>query len=97
MNLFEGLVCCDKTMITATHELEIVPIIAEWVVVLSEDRRILASGTPQQILYDTELLIRANVIHEHLHLHGSAHHLHLHKDPGHHDEPAPFAPPYHDL
>ncbi len=56
-----------KTIITATHELEIVPIIANRVVVIGEERRILADGSPGEILNDHELLIKANLIHPQLH------------------------------
>ena len=59
------------TLVTATHELDIVPIIAERVVVIGEERRILADGTPDAILADRELLVRANLIHEHAHRHRS--------------------------
>jgi cobalt/nickel transport system ATP-binding protein len=39
---------------------------------------VLASGTPEAILGDRELLIRANLIHEHLHGHGDTLHSHEH-------------------
>ena len=73
-----------KTLITATHELDIVPLIAERVVVLGENRRVLADGDPAVILSDRELLIRANLIHEHLHEHAGAQHSHDH-DLEHHE------------
>ncbi len=44
VNLIQELGRKGKTLITATHELEIVPIIADRVVVLGEDRRVLADG-----------------------------------------------------
>lgn len=56
-----------KTIITATHELEIVPIIAQRVILLGEERRVLADGPPEQILRDHDLLVRANLIHPKLH------------------------------
>ena len=68
-----------KTLVTATHELDIVPIIADRVVVLGEDRRVLGDGTPAEILGDRELLLRANLIHEHFHEHGSTRHSHDHE------------------
>ena len=43
-----------KTLITATHELDIVPLIAERVVVLGENRRVLADGDPAVILADRD-------------------------------------------
>ncbi len=63
VNLIQKLAESGKTIITATHELEIVPLIAQRVVVMGEERRLLADGTPEEILGDRELLIRANVIH----------------------------------
>lgn len=75
----------DHTIVTATHDLDIVPLIANRVVVLGEDRRVLASGTPTEILADRALLIRANLIHEHLHGHGGALHEHQHTHSGEHE------------
>jgi cobalt/nickel transport system ATP-binding protein len=78
VNLIRKLGEAGKTVITATHELEVVPIIANRVVVIGEERRVLAEGTPGEILNDHALLIRANLIHEHLHEQGMAHgHGHL--------------------
>jgi cobalt/nickel transport system ATP-binding protein len=73
-----------KTLVTATHELDIVPIIADRVIVLGEDRRVLADGDPGSILGDRKLLLRANLIHEHFHEHGTTRHSHDH-DPDHHE------------
>jgi cobalt/nickel transport system ATP-binding protein len=67
VNLIRRLGDSGRTIITATHELDIVPIIAERVIVLGEERRVLADGSPEAILGDRDLLIRANLIHEHLH------------------------------
>ncbi len=94
VNLIRKLGQAGKTIITATHELEIVPIIANRVVVIGEERRVLADGTPDEILSDHKLLIHANLIHEHLHERGVTHdhahlvHDHLHEqDSQHMDEP----------
>ena len=46
-----------KTVITATHDLGILENIAGRVVVLGEDHRVVAEGTPQQILADRDLLV----------------------------------------
>ena len=75
----------DHTIVTTTHELDIVPLIANRVVVLGESRRVLASGAPDEILGDRDLLIRANLIHEHLHGHGGALHAHEHAHGGEHE------------
>ena len=86
VNLIRQLGEGGKTLVTATHELEIVPLIAERVVVLGENRRVLADGKPAEILADRDLLIRANLIHEHLHEHGATRHSHDH-DLEHHQVP----------
>jgi cobalt/nickel transport system ATP-binding protein len=86
VNLIRQLGEGGKTLVTATHELEIVPLIAERVVVLGENRRVLADGKPAEILADRDLLIRANLIHEHLHEHGGTRHSHDH-DLEHHQVP----------
>jgi cobalt/nickel transport system ATP-binding protein len=86
VNLIRQLGEGGKTLVTATHELEIVPIIAERVIVLGENRRILADGPTAAILEDRALLLRANLIHEHLHEHGGERHSHDH-DLEHHGAP----------
>jgi cobalt/nickel transport system ATP-binding protein len=77
INLIRNLGRSGKTIITATHDLDIVPVIANRVVVIGEDRRVLADGQPDAILRDHTLLVRANLIHEHLHEY-SLHHTHDH-------------------
>ena len=72
VNLIRNLGQAGKTIVTATHELEIVPIIARRVVVIGEDRRVLADGTPEDVLTDHDLLVRANLIHPQLHDHALA-------------------------
>ena len=78
----------SKTVITATHQLDIVEDIADRVFVL-EAGAVIASGTPTEILSNTDLLLRANlihahrhshdgVVHSHAHTHGHAHHEHKH-------------------
>ena len=85
VNLIRQLGQGGRTLVIATHELDIVPIIAQRVVVLGENRRVLADGRPEKVLGDRELLIRANLIHEHLHEHGGTRHSHDH-DLEHHEE-----------
>jgi cobalt/nickel transport system ATP-binding protein len=55
-----------KTVITATHDLEIAEQIASRVLVFDEDHHIVATGTPDEILCDHELLHRCNLAHYHL-------------------------------
>jgi cobalt/nickel transport system ATP-binding protein len=84
VNLIQELGEQGKTTVIATHELEIVPLVAERVIVIGEDRKVLADGTPARILEDEALLIEANLIHEHLHRHASVTHAHPH-DAAHHE------------
>jgi cobalt/nickel transport system ATP-binding protein len=66
VNLIRRLGEQGKTIVTATHELEIVSLIARRVIVLGEERRVLADGQPLEILRDRALLVRANLIHPQL-------------------------------
>jgi cobalt/nickel transport system ATP-binding protein len=72
-----------RTIITSTHELDIVPVIADRVVVLGEDRRVLADGIPREILADHDLLIHANLVHAHEHSHDGTAHRHDHEGQHH--------------
>jgi cobalt/nickel transport system ATP-binding protein len=66
-----------RTVITATHQLEIVEDIADRVFVL-EAGTVIAEGTPSEILSNSDLLLRANLIHAHRHSHGGVVHSHPH-------------------
>jgi cobalt/nickel transport system ATP-binding protein len=87
VDLIHRLGQSGRTMVIATHELEIVPLVADRVVVIGENRRVLADGRPEAILADRDLLIEANLIHEHLHEHGATRHAHDH-DLDHHEAEA---------
>jgi cobalt/nickel transport system ATP-binding protein len=67
-----------KTMVLATHDLGLVAELGTRVVVLSEDHRIEKIGTTDEILGDQDLLLRVNLIHEHMHRHGEIAHKHIH-------------------
>jgi cobalt/nickel transport system ATP-binding protein len=51
-----------RTIVTATHDLDMVSASMDRVYVLDEDHRLAAEGTPQQILADTSLLKRVNLL-----------------------------------
>ncbi len=55
-----------KTVITATHDLDIAEEIASLIYVFSEEHQIVASGTPEEILSDHNLLHRCNLVHYHV-------------------------------
>ncbi|MGD0863294.1 MAG: ABC transporter ATP-binding protein [Candidatus Limnocylindrales bacterium] len=79
VDLIQRLGNAGRTLVVATHELDVVPLIADRAVVLSEEGRIVADGSPAAVLGDVELLVRANLIHEHLHRHGAIRHSHPHE------------------
>ena len=54
-----------RTIVTATHDLHVLADIADTVHVFGHDRRLAASGTPEQILADHALLEANNLIHLH--------------------------------
>jgi cobalt/nickel transport system ATP-binding protein len=56
----------EKTVITATHDLNIAAQIATKIYVFSEEHQIIASGAPDDILSDHDLLHRCNLGHYHL-------------------------------
>jgi cobalt/nickel transport system ATP-binding protein len=87
VDVIAGLRHLGKTVVVTTHQLEIVPLIATRVVVFGDqERRPVASGNPTEILSNTELLIRTNLVHEHLHFHEDANLLHSHLHGAEHHE-----------
>lgn len=69
-----------KTIVLTTHHLELVDYLQPRVAVLSEEHRIEHIGASNEALMDTDLLIRANLISEHMHRHGEKIHKHLSTD-----------------
>jgi cobalt/nickel transport system ATP-binding protein len=70
-----------KSVITATHDLGTLEDIADLCFVL-ESGRLVAQGAPEEVLHNTELLDRTNLIHVHRHRHpsGELHsHPHIHR------------------
>ena len=67
-----------KTLIIATHDLSLISELRCRVAVLSEDHRVEKIGTAEEILQDEQLLLRVNLIHEHVHYHGNHAHVHIH-------------------
>jgi cobalt/nickel transport system ATP-binding protein len=75
-----------KTIVVATHDLHRLGEVADRAVVFSEDHRLVADGTPAEVLADQDLLERVNLVHTHVHAHdGQPPHSHPH-DASHHHE-----------
>ena len=69
-----------RTVVIATHDLSAAEEACSRMVVLSEEHRICADGTPSQVLEQRDLLLEVNLIHEHAHRHGrSGEHQHAHE------------------
>jgi cobalt/nickel transport system ATP-binding protein len=67
-----------KTLIIATHDLSLVDELQANVGILSEEHRLEKTGRADDILRDIDLLLRVNLIHEHMHRHGEIAHKHIH-------------------
>jgi cobalt/nickel transport system ATP-binding protein len=50
-----------KTVVVATHDLSLVELTSDRIYVLSEEHRVMAEGTPQEILADHSLLVEFNL------------------------------------
>lgn len=70
-----------KTIITATHDLDIVEEIADRVVMFCEDHEITSDGAPHELLTNYDRLIECNLIHAHRHRHDGTEHVHHHLHP----------------
>jgi cobalt/nickel transport system ATP-binding protein len=77
--MIEFLLDCKgkKTVITATHNLDIVEEIADYCLVLKAGK-LVAQGTPGEILRDERLLRATHLLHSHRHRHGGVIHSHPH-------------------
>ncbi|MBZ5589420.1 MAG: ATP-binding cassette domain-containing protein [Acidobacteriia bacterium] len=79
LEILEALHARGLTLVTATHDLTLLPHLADRVIVLSEEHRLVADGAPERVLADTDLLLAVNLIHAHSHRHGRLVHSHPHQ------------------
>lgn len=63
VELVERLGEAGKTIVHATHDLDLLHRIADRAVVFGEDHRIAADGPPERVLADRELLVGVNLVH----------------------------------
>jgi cobalt/nickel transport system ATP-binding protein len=52
-----------KTIVLATHDLDVLDLVADRALVFSEDHRVVAAGAPGELLADRELLTSVNLVH----------------------------------
>ena len=62
----------------ATHDLHMLETVCSRGLALGEDHRVLGEGPPEAILGDRALLLRANLVHDHVHRHARVLHSHRH-------------------
>ncbi|MGC8492802.1 MAG: energy-coupling factor ABC transporter ATP-binding protein [Syntrophobacteraceae bacterium] len=81
IRLIQQLNAAGKTIIVTTHNLEIVEEIADRALVFSEDHHLVAAGPCEQVLSNTDLLMRVNLVDPQFHQHrhdGDHRHYHSH-------------------
>lgn len=84
--LLEALKGAGKTIVMATHDLSLVSDLCDRTIVLDEAHSVTADGPAGKVLSDKDLLLNANIIHEHAHRHGDIIHRHSHGPYSIHDE-----------
>jgi cobalt/nickel transport system ATP-binding protein len=78
LEILERLWEAGITLITATHDLTLLPHLADRALVLGEDHRLAAAGPAEEILENVQLLLDVNLIHAHTHRHDGLVHRHPH-------------------
>lgn len=78
IELLQELAKLGKTVIIATHDLDIVDQISHRAVVMGENHSLLVDKEAKTVLSDLDLLLASNLIHRHMHRHGTVLHQHLH-------------------
>jgi cobalt/nickel transport system ATP-binding protein len=63
--LIVELNAAGKTIVLATHDLEVLEVIADRALVFDEQHTVVGDGTPSALLADRDLLLSVNLIHEH--------------------------------
>ncbi|HEY3414550.1 MAG TPA: ABC transporter ATP-binding protein [Armatimonadota bacterium] len=79
LDLLGQLAAAGVTLVTATHDLALVPHLADRALVLSEEHSLVADRDAIDILSDTELLLSVNLVHAHAHEHEGLVHVHPHQ------------------
>ncbi|MCX8130546.1 MAG: energy-coupling factor ABC transporter ATP-binding protein [Clostridia bacterium] len=78
VELLTNLNRTGKTIITSTHNLELVQEISDRCIVFGEDHRLAADDSTEKVMADIDLLKRVNIVDEYYHRHGDGHHAHYH-------------------
>ncbi|MCX7708300.1 MAG: energy-coupling factor ABC transporter ATP-binding protein [Clostridia bacterium] len=78
VELLNQLSNAGKTIITSTHNLELVQEISDRAVVFGEDHQIAKDAATREVFEDIDLLKQVNLVDEYYHRHGDGNHAHYH-------------------
>ena len=95
LELLEQLHGAGKTLVVATHQLDVLERLVDRALVLGEDHRPAGDGPLAEILADRDLLLSVNLIHEHAHHHGRLLHSHPHGHAPGHEQHTEDQPEHH--
>jgi cobalt/nickel transport system ATP-binding protein len=87
LEVLEEFKAAGKSVVLTTHDLGSAAEFADRMVVLSEQHRVAADGTPAEVLAQRDLLLEVNLIHEHSHRHEGHSHQHPHAHGHVHEHP----------
>jgi cobalt/nickel transport system ATP-binding protein len=68
----------EKCLVFSTQDLDLAEEIAKRIIVIGTDHCIVADGKPEELLSNSDFLLRTNLIHEHSHRHKDLIHSHQH-------------------
>ena len=78
IDFINGAKTRGETVIMTTHDLALLDEMADRVLVLSESHELVADTTVTDILHKKSFLVKHNLMHDHLHVHGKKMHEHIH-------------------
>jgi len=79
INILYTLKSQGKTLLIVTHDIFLAQEIADRVLVFSEEKQPVAIGNYKEILNNTDLLLKNNLVHQHRHRHEEVVHEHEHE------------------
>jgi cobalt/nickel transport system ATP-binding protein len=85
IELLQDLAKAGKTIVTATHDLDIIEQISTRAIVFGEDHTLKVDTDAHKVMNDLDLLMEHNLIHRHMHRHGNLLHQHLHSHEKEHE------------
>jgi cobalt/nickel transport system ATP-binding protein len=78
LGVLKELKAGDKTVVIGTYDLALSQLVTDRMIVLSDQHTLLADGPTGKIAGDTDLLVKAGLLHEHTHTHDGTTHRHVH-------------------